>query len=164
MPKVNTPMLRRSAAEMPVADALEDSAQQGHCHVQHQQLVEEPEVRERKGARNLGHFGHGRWRTVEHLGDAHRPDQADDRKQNDPAGDQRHGDAQTAVFPETARAEFVIQHAAEESGDEEEQRHAEDVRDKTCVTQELAGGVVHHRPDSRRDSRQERHRGMERHA
>ena len=47
-----------------------------------------------------------------------------------------------AVRPEAAGAELLIQQASEVAGDEEEQRHAEDVRDECRVAQELAGRVV----------------------
>jgi hypothetical protein len=58
----------------------------------------------------------------------------------------------------------VIEQPAEESRDEEEQRHAEDVADEARVAQELAGRVVDHGPDAGRPSRHEGQRGVEGHA
>jgi len=69
-----------------------------------------------------------------------------------------------AIGPEAAGAELLVQQASEETRDEEEQRHAEDVRDEAGVAEQRARRVVDHGPDARRQSRQEGHRGVERHA
>ena len=104
---------------------------------------------------------HRRQRAAERYPQPPDPDDRDRRRQHEPADEERHENAHEAVAPETTGAAAREQHPREEAGDEEEQRHPEGVRGESQHAERQARRAVDHRPESRRQPRQEREAGVE---
>ena len=131
--------------------------------VQDQQVVEEPQMRQREstGWRRRDLRRRRRDRSVERLRDAPDPHDCNRREEDDPAGHQRYEDSLEPVSPEAAPALTLDHHPGEEPRDKEEERHPEDVRRKQQDGNGAARRVVGHRPNARYEPRQKREPGVE---
>jgi hypothetical protein len=140
-----------------------DRAAGEHEHVEHQQVIQKPQVREWKGAcGRRRHVGRRRGQcAAERLRESPDPDRRQRGRQHEPADDQRNDDALRAVRPEAARALPVQHHPGEEAGDEEEQRHPEDVRREAQGPERRARGRVRDDPQAHGYAGREREAGVE---
>ena len=142
-----------------------DGAAEQDDHVEHQEVVEKPQVRERERQRRLRRQGGGRCRELaECLCEPPDPDGGHRREEDDPAGDERYENALRAIGPEPTSPLAFEHHPGKEAGDEKEQRHAEDVRGEEQYADGHARRAVVHRPDARDHARDEREAGVEDHA
>ncbi len=135
---------------------VEAGAQDEDERVEKAQVVEKPEMEERKAM--LRQRGGGGGLGLAGEGSREAPDDRRDGewREDHPAGRERHEDPPEAVLEEPAQSAPVVDEVPEEARKDEEEAHAEEVNDVEGHRQRHALRAV-----ARRDDQKERHRRVQ---